>query len=115
MITIWRSAPTKRSLQGVTWEKCFLGKTNRNLASHQTPRHIVCRNNIGQYIGQRDGTDSYMPIIRDVQLRLTDSDIERMVNGMTADLAEPDRKLELIDILKYRRDHLIEFFKSIIW
>jgi len=38
-----------------------------------------------------------------------------MVNGMTADLAEPDRKLELIDILKYRRDHLIEFFKSIIW
>ncbi|MBP7892865.1 MAG: hypothetical protein KA063_04945 [Firmicutes bacterium] len=63
---------------GVTWQKCFLGKTKK-LAPHQTPRHIVCRNNIGQYIGQRDGTDSYMPIIRDVQLRLTDSDIERMV------------------------------------
>lgn len=101
--------------EGVTWQRYFIGNTNSPLASHQTPEHIVCINTIGERIGQRDGTDSYLPIIRDVQQRLMDSDIERMVNDLTADLAEPDRKLELIEVLKYRRDHLIDFFRSIVW
>ncbi|MBP7892723.1 MAG: hypothetical protein KA063_04215 [Firmicutes bacterium] len=100
--------------QGETWQRCFIGNTNSPLASHQTPEYIVCRNSIGGRIGRRDGTDSYLPIIKDVQ-RLADPDIDRMVIDLTADLAEPDRKLELIEILKYRRDHLIDFFRSIIW
>lgn len=100
---------------GVAWQKCFLGAKDKILDSCQTPQHIVSRNLIGHYIGQRDGTNSYLPIIAYIGRRLTDSDIERMVNGITDSLAEPSRKAELIDTLKYRRDHLVDFFRSIIW
>lgn len=95
------------------WPKCFLGAGDKVLDLCQKPSGIIYRNDIGAYIFSRDGNDSYLPIVKDMQRRLTDSDIERMVNDLTADLAEPDRKAEMIEILKYRRDHMAIFIRTI--
>ena len=95
----------------VTWQKCFLD-TLHGLASSQRTSWILRRNKYGWAILEVEGVDSYWPIIEDIQRKLIDADIDRMVDELPDLLAEKERKEELRRILKWRRDHLKELFEE---
>lgn len=76
-------------------------------------RWIVNRNPIGRDILKARGGDSYTSIIKDIQRKLTDTDIAAVVSRLPDELAEPARKEELVRILKWRRDHLNDLFAAL--
>lgn len=93
----------------VTWQKCFLD-TISSLESYQKPEHIFLRNDIGEMLYLKQGVKGYDSIVQRIQNKLTDEVIEKMVRPLPADDA---RKKELIDILKWRRDHLKDMIDTI--
>jgi hypothetical protein len=94
-----------------TWQKAFLA-TMQDLDYCQKPSWILRRNKYGAAILDVEGVSSYWPIIEDVQRRLTDDDIDRMVTELPDVLAGQRRKEELQRILRWRRDHLKDLFEE---
>ena len=95
----------------ITWQKAFLA-TMQDLDYRQKPSWILRRNKYGAAILDVEGVSSYWPIIEDVQRRLTDDDIDRMVTELPDVLAGKRRKEELQRILRWCRDHLKDLFEE---
>ena len=102
-------ATNKVICSDTTWQKCFL-ETMNSLESHQTPEHILLRNDIGKRLYQKEGVKNYNSIIRKIQNEMKNDVIEKMVKPLPA---AQDRKKELVDILKWRRDHLTDLISII--